>query len=111
MRKMSVEQWKAFVNNVIRGEAFTRLRIHCTNDRKTCHLYYESQSTQRNFNQIWQGSYSKPEQECLISKLTSKRNITLIFGVPFAKGKMKPLTIFLHVTVVYSAPQLYRVRI
>ena len=69
------------------------------------------QSTQRNFSQIRLGSYSKPEQECLISKLTSKRNITLIFDVPFAKGEMKPLTIFLHATVVYSAPQLYRVRI
>ena len=42
VRKMSVEQWKAFVNNVIREEAFTRLRIHSANNRKTCHLHYES---------------------------------------------------------------------
>ena len=61
--------------------------------------------TKRNFNQIWLGSYSKPERECLISKLTSKRNSTLIFGVAFARGKMKPLTICLHVTLVYSVPQ------
>ena len=27
----------------------------------------------------------KAKARCLISKLTSKRNITLIFGVPFAK--------------------------
>ena len=40
VRKMSVEQWKAFVNNIISEEAFTRLRIHCANNRKTCH--YES---------------------------------------------------------------------
>ena len=40
--KMSVGQWRAFVNNVIREEAFTRLRIHCANNRKTCHLHYES---------------------------------------------------------------------
>ena len=42
MKKMSVEKWKAFVNNVIREEAFTRLRIHCANNRKTYHLHYES---------------------------------------------------------------------
>ena len=42
VRKMSAEQWKAFVNNVIREEAFTQLRIHCANNRKTCHLHYES---------------------------------------------------------------------
>ena len=41
VRKMSVKQWKAFVNNVIREEAFTRLRIHRANNRKTCHLKYE----------------------------------------------------------------------
>ena len=44
-RKISVEQWKAFMNNVIREEAFTRLRIHCANNRKTCHLHYESFSS------------------------------------------------------------------
>ena len=40
-----MEQWKAFVNNVIREEAFTRLTIHCAKNRKTCHLHYESFST------------------------------------------------------------------
>ena len=38
---MSVGQWKAFVNNVLKGDAFTRLRIHCANNRTTCHLHYE----------------------------------------------------------------------
>ena len=42
VRKTSAEQWKAFVNNVIREEAFTQLRIHCANNKKTCHLHYES---------------------------------------------------------------------
>ena len=42
IRKVLEEQWIAFVNNVIREEAFTRLRIHCVNNRKTCHLHYES---------------------------------------------------------------------
>ena len=42
VKKMSVEQWKAFVHNVIREEAFTRLRIHCAYNRKTCHLHYGS---------------------------------------------------------------------
>ena len=42
VRKMSVEQWKAFVNNVIRKDAFTRRRIHCTDNRKTCHPHYGS---------------------------------------------------------------------
>ena len=37
-----MEQWKAFVSNVTREKAFTRLRIHCANNRKTCHLHYES---------------------------------------------------------------------
>ena len=53
------------------------------------------QNTNRNFRQIWLGSYSKPEQEYLKSKLTSKRNIILIFGVPFAKRKMKPLAYYI----------------
>ena len=42
VRTMSVKQWKAFVNNVISEEAFNRLKIHCLNNRKTCHLHYES---------------------------------------------------------------------
>ena len=45
VRKMSVQQWKAFVNNVIREEASTRLRIHCANNRKACYLHYESFNT------------------------------------------------------------------
>ena len=91
VRKVSVGQWKAFVNNVIRDEAFTRLRIHCANNRKTCHLHYESfierESTKKNLNQIWLGFYLKAERECFISKLTSNRNITLMFDVPFTKGR------------------------
>ena len=58
-----------------------------TIERHTIYImsHLVGQSTQRIFNQIWLGSYLKPERECLISKLTSKRNIILIFGVPFAK--------------------------
>ena len=42
VRKISMEQRKVFVNNVIREEAFTRLRIHRANNKKIWHLRYES---------------------------------------------------------------------
>ena len=66
VRKISVEQWNAFMNNVIREEAFTRLRIPVpTIERHGIYImsHLVGESTQRNFNHIWLGSYSKPEQE------------------------------------------------
>ena len=107
-------QWKAFVNNVIREGAFTRPRIHCANNRKICHLYYESFSRaeyidklQPNLDRV----ILKARTRMFDVKVNFKRNISLIFIVPFAKGKMKPLTIYLHVTQVYSAPQENRLHI
>ena len=114
LRKMAAQQWKAFVNNVIREEAFTRPWIHCANNRKSSHLHCESFSRAEYIEKRQPNlarSYSRPERECLILKLTSKRNITLIFGVPSAKEQMKPLSICLHVIPVCSALQVYRAHI
>ena len=100
VRKMLAEQWKAFVNNVIREEAFTQLRIHCANNRKTCHLHYESFSKEEYIEKL------QPNLARVIFKTRTrmfdikvnfkkKYHLNIMFGVPFAKGKMRLLTIFL----------------
>ena len=97
VRKMSAEQWKAFVNNVIREEAFTQLRIHCANNKKTCHLHYESFSKEKYIEKLQPylaRVIFKAKTRMFDIKVNFKRNITLMFGVPFAKGKMRLLTIF-----------------
>ena len=102
------------MNNVIREEAVTRLRIHCANNRKTCHLHYESFRRADCIEKLQPNSARvifKAATRMSDIKVNFKMKITLIFGVPFAKEKMKPLTICLYVTLVCSAPQLYRVRI
>ena len=87
---MSAAQWKAFVNNVITRKHLLDLGYNVpTIERHAIYImsHLVGQSTQRNFNQIWLGLYSKPEQECLILKLTSKKKYHLSIWCPFCKSE------------------------
>ena len=53
VRKLPVEQWKAFVNNVIREKAFTRYTVPTVERHATYIMsHLVGQSTQRNFSQF-----------------------------------------------------------